>query len=53
MKTRIYNVLDLIEREGEDVIKDVLSYFSCEREKDGIKENLNPEIERFLKNGAI
>lgn len=53
MNTMVYNIGSLIDEDDEKTALDYISSFSCEREKDGTKENLNPDIERFLKKGAI
>jgi hypothetical protein len=34
-------------------VKEILSVFSCKREKDGEAVSLNPDIEHFIKNNAI
>lgn len=47
MNTMVYNIGSLIDEDDEKTALDYISSFSCEREKDGAKENLNPDIERF------
>lgn len=49
----VSNILDLVEESGEESIKEFVSLFSCEREMEGGKVSLNPDIERFLKDNAI
>ncbi len=53
MKIAVWNILDMVEEYGEDAVKEILSVFSCKREKDGEAVSLNPDIEHFIKNNAI
>ena len=53
MKIAVWNILDMVEEYGEDSVKEILSDFSCETERDGEIVSLNPEIEHFIKNNAI
>ena len=53
MKIAVWNILDMVEEYGEDSVKDILSDFSCETERDGDIVSLNPDIEHFIKNNAI
>ena len=38
------NILDILERNGEDILKQIFASFSC---------GVNPEIESFLKERAV
>ena len=53
MKIAVWNILDMVEEYGEDSVKEILSDFSCETERDGEVISLNPDIEHFIKNNAI
>ena len=35
MKIAVWNILDMVEEYGEDAVKEILSDFSCETERDG------------------
>ena len=41
----VSNILDLVKESGEDAIKEFISRYSCEREIEGGKVSLNPDIE--------
>ena len=43
----------MAEEGGEELLKEFLSAFSTEKEKDGAIEHLNPDIESFLKDNAL
>ena len=49
MNIGAWNILDLLEEYGEDYVNLLISEFSTEVEKNGVRYNLNPEIESFLK----
>jgi hypothetical protein len=53
MKIAVWNIIDLVEEYGEDSVKDILSDFSCEIDREGQTISLNPDIEHFIKNNAI
>lgn len=53
MKIAVWNILDMVEEYGEDSVKEILSVFSCKREKGEEAISLNPDIEQFIKNNAI
>ena len=53
MKLAVWNILDMVKDFGEDAVKEVLSDFSCETERDGTRISLNPDIEHFIKSNAI
>lgn len=51
---KIYNIKNMIEKGDEEVVKAVISSFSCAKtNEDGTTEVLNPDIENFLFNNAI
>ena len=51
---KIYNIKNMIEKGDEEVVKAVISSFSCAKtNEDGTTEVLNPDIENFLLNNAI
>jgi hypothetical protein len=43
----------LLASNQEELLKAYIATFSCEKENDGIKISLNPDIEGFLNNNAI
>lgn len=49
----IIYVNDLLASNQEELLKAYIATFSCEKENDGIKISLNPDIEGFLNNNAI
>ena len=53
MTIGVYNILDLIESQGEDIVRSLVSDFSTKHEHDGEEVILNPDIEHFLKENAI
>ncbi len=54
MNLGIYNIRDMIANGDEELVKSVISTFSCSRKKDdGTVELLNPDIENFLNKNAI
>ncbi len=48
-----WNILDLISEIGEDSLKIITETFSCVKSSEGNRKNLNPDIERFLKENAV
>ena len=51
---KIYNIKNMIEKGDEEIVKVVISSFSCAKtNEDGTTEVLNPDIENFLLNNAI
>lgn len=46
MTIGVYNILDLIESQGEDVVRSLVSDFSTKHEHDGEEVILNPDRER-------
>ena len=48
-----WNILDLIAGVGEETVSMMIEPFSCIKSVDGEERNLNPDIERFLKENAI
>lgn len=48
-----WNILDLIAGVGEETVTMMMESFSCVKSVDGEDKNLNPDIERFLKENAI
>ena len=51
---KIYNIKTMIEKGDEEVVKEVISSFSCAKtNEDGTTEVLNSDIENFLLNNAI
>jgi len=53
MKISLMNVREMLARNQEDIVNSYIKTFSCEREKNGVKESLNPQIEKFLFNNAV
>lgn len=49
----VSNILDLVKESGEESVKEYVSLFSCDREMEGGRIPLNPDIEKFLKENAI
>ena len=51
---KIYNIKDMLADGYEDIVKAVISSFSCTKVRDdNSAEVLNPDIEVFLNNNAI
>ena len=53
MNIGVWNILDLVEEFGDEYVSALISDFSTGIEKNGRKQNLNPDIEEFLKKNAI
>ena len=54
MTVGVWNILDLNEEAGEEGINALVSDFTTARmNEDGLTENLNPDIEEFLKKDAL
>lgn len=54
MTVTVWNILDLDEEAGEEGINALVSDFTTAREnEDGVLEDLNPDIENFLKKNAL
>lgn len=53
MTVNSWNILDLISSVGEETVNMMLEAFSCVKSVEGEDVNLNPDIERFLKENAI
>lgn len=53
MAIAVWNILDLVDQNGDEVISEIISDFSCSRLVNGSTRNLNPDIEHFLKENAI
>lgn len=54
MTIGVWNILDLNEEAGEEGINALVSEFTTARvNEDGVAENLNPDIEIFLKKDAL
>ena len=54
MTIAVGNILDLHEEAGEEGIDALVSDFTTRRKnEDGVEEDLNPDIEEFLKRNAL
>lgn len=54
MNVAVWNILDLDEEAGEEGINALISDFTTKRvNEDGFAEELNPDIEEFLKRNAL
>lgn len=54
MTVAVWNILDLFEEAGEEGITALVSDFTTRKiKKDGVEEELNPDIEEFLKHNAL
>lgn len=53
MKIVVWNILDMMEEYGEGATQELLSVFSCNKERDGEFISLNPDIEHFIRKNAI
>lgn len=51
MKIAVWNILDMVEEYGEDSVKEILSVFSCKKDREA--GSLNPDIEHFIRDNAI
>lgn len=53
MSISVLNIRDMMYGDQEALLREYIDTYSCEMEKDGIRESLNPDIERFLERNAI
>ena len=53
MKVAVWNILDLVNENGEEPVSQLLSDFSCVHKVNGEAVSLNPDIEHFLKHNAV
>lgn len=49
MKIAVWNILDMVEEYGEDSVKEILSVFSCKKDREaGLLDLLNSRKSSFM-----